>query len=91
MSRMIRKSEDLPGFLHVMPPRTEVYLILRIKKGHPGSMKVGPGFFYARALDKQFFKEKLNETGTGTFEDDSSINQGLGWLPGSHAENHDVF
>jgi len=26
-SRMIRKSENLPEVLHVIPPRTEVYVI----------------------------------------------------------------
>ncbi|MGB5883358.1 MAG: TonB-dependent receptor [Desulfobulbales bacterium] len=54
-------------------------------------MEIGPGIFFARALDEQFFKENGNETGTGTFEDDSSVDQGLGWLPGGHAEHYGVF
>ena len=52
-------------------------------------MEVGPGIFFARALDEQFFKEKQNATGTNTFKDDSAADQGLGWFPDSHAANHD--
>ena len=26
------------------------------KKGHPGSMKIGPGFFFARTLDENFYR-----------------------------------
>jgi hypothetical protein len=48
-------------------------------------MEVGPGIFFARALDKQFFKEKGNATGTNTFKDDSADDQGLGWFPESNA------
>ncbi len=76
----------------VLPPWTEACrLILRINWDIPGSIESVRGFFFARTLDKQFFKEKEDETRTGTFEDDSSVDQGLGWLPDSHAGNHDAF
>jgi hypothetical protein len=32
-------------------------------------MQIGPGIFFARALDELFFKEKVNETGTHTMQD----------------------
>jgi outer membrane cobalamin receptor len=51
-------------------------------------MEIGPGIFFARALDEQFFKENGNEAGTGAFEDDSSVDQGLGWFSGCHAGIH---
>ena len=51
-------------------------------------MEIGPGIFFARTLDKLFFKEKVNETGTNTQEDDSSVNQRLGWLSNCHAGNN---
>jgi len=54
-------------------------------------MEIGPGIFFARALDEQFFKEKEDEAGTGAVEDDSSIDQGLGWLSGCHTGNNDAF
>jgi hypothetical protein len=38
-------------------------------------MKIGPGFFFTRTLDKLFFKEKENAKRTGTFKNDSSVNQ----------------
>jgi len=69
-----------------MPPRTEVCLIPWIKKGHPGSIKVGPGFFLPGPL-MNIFKEKEHAKGTGTFEDDSAVDQRLGRIPDSHAGN----
>jgi len=48
-------------------------------------MEIGPGIFFARALDEQFFKEKINETGTDILEDNPFVDQGLGWLPDCHA------
>jgi iron complex outermembrane receptor protein len=53
-------------------------------------MEIGPGIFFARTLDKNFFKEKANETGTNTFKHNSSADQGLGWLPDRHAGNDDT-
>jgi hypothetical protein len=57
------------------------------KKGHPGSMKIGPGFFFARTLDENFLKENVHATRTSAFKNDSSADQGLGWFSGSHAGN----
>jgi hypothetical protein len=54
-------------------------------------MEIGPGIFFARTLDEKIFKEEWHETGTGTNENDSSVNQVLGWLPDCDAGNHDVF
>jgi hypothetical protein len=38
-----------------MPPWTEVYVILRIKRDIPGSIEIGPGIFFTRTLDKDTF------------------------------------
>ncbi len=54
-------------------------------------MEIGPGIFFARTLDKRLFKENGHEAGTSTFEDDSSVDQGLGRLSGCHAGNNDPF
>jgi len=54
-------------------------------------MEIGPGIFFARTLDEKFFKENGYETtGTDTAEDDSSVDQGLGWLSGCHAGSNAV-
>lgn len=37
---------------------------------------------------RKIFKEDGNETGTDTVEDDSPVNQRLGWFSDRHAENH---
>jgi hypothetical protein len=41
-----------------MPPWTEVYVILRIKRDIPGSIEIGPGIFFTRPLDKHFSRRK---------------------------------
>jgi hypothetical protein len=65
---------------------------LKDKKGtSQDRLKSVRGFFFARTLDKHFLKEMEHETGTSTFEDYSSADQGLGWFSGSHAKNHGRF
>ena len=57
VSRMIRKSEDLPEVvsLYISADRG-ITCDLEDIKGHPGSMKIGPGFFFARTLDEKHFQ-----------------------------------
>jgi hypothetical protein len=54
---MIRKPENLPELivLYASVDRGIAY-DLEDKKGHPGSMKIGPGFFFARTLDGKHFQ-----------------------------------
>jgi hypothetical protein len=37
------------------------------------------------------FREKEDESGTGTCKKDPHVDQGLGRFPGSYAGNHEVF
>jgi hypothetical protein len=59
VSRMIRKSENLPEVvsLYTSADRGITY-DLEDKKGHPGSMKIGPGFFLPGPLINIFQGEK---------------------------------
>ena len=75
VSRKIRKSEDLPESCTFYASADRGIYDLEDRKGHPGSMKIGPGFFFTRTLDKLFFREKEHAKRTGTFKDDSSVNQ----------------
>jgi iron complex outermembrane receptor protein len=90
VSRMIRKSEDLPESFYMLCLRGQRHtLILRIKKGNPRiDRKSVRGFFLPGPLVNNKHKEKENETGTGAIENDSSVDQGLGWFPDSHAAGH---
>ena len=45
VSRIIRKSEDLPEVAACYTSADRGIYDLEDRKGHPGSMKIGPGFF----------------------------------------------
>ena len=56
VSRIIRKSEDLPESCTFYASVDRGIYDLEDRKGHPGSIKIGPGFFFTRTHDKLFFQ-----------------------------------
>ena len=59
VSRMIRKSENLPEVVSLYTSADRGGTCdLEDKKGHPGSMKIGPGFFLPGPLINLFSRRR---------------------------------